>query len=170
MSAWAPPPPKTKKIRVRRPPWYFWAGAGAFAAGYLPGLVIPLVYRNYVPNANYVLVKRFSAKEERRRVVASVYDASEFDTATVGFENHLNYFHLNGTGLPVDLARGLALFLNSTAVDQYFRQFSGHTQVNATDLRNLYFPTVQQLVEAGRHFGEALPTQERIDEVVEALL
>ena len=55
-----------------------------------------------------------------------------------GFENHLNYFHENGEGLPLDLAKGLAAFLNSDAVDQYFRIFSGHTQVNATDLRNLH--------------------------------
>ncbi|NLA18854.1 hypothetical protein GPU89_19600 [Burkholderia cepacia] len=88
----------------------------------------------------------------------------------VGFENHLNYFHLNGEGLPRDLARGLALFLNSTAVDQYFRQFSGHTQVNATDLRNLHYPTVEQLAQVGRHFDEALSEQQRIDAIVEALL
>lgn len=123
-----------------------------------------------VPRGTYVLTKRFSSKEEKRRLVAVVYDPGRIDSELVGFENHLNYFHLSGEGLPGDLARGLALFLNSTAVDQYFRQFSGHTQVNATDLRNLHYPTVKQLEKAGRHFGEALPDQERVDEIVEALL
>lgn len=97
-----------------------------------------------VPAGIYVLTKRFSAKEEKRRLVAAIYDGGK-----VGFENHLNYFHENGKGLPMDLARGLSTFLNSEAVDQYFRIFSGHTQVNATDLRNLHFPTRPQLIALG---------------------
>lgn len=123
-----------------------------------------------VPRGTYVLTKRFSSKEEKRRLVAVVYDPARIDAEVIGFENHLNYFHLNGKGLPGELARGLALFLNSTAVDQYFRQFSGHTQVNATDLRNLHYPTVNQLEEVGRHYGETLPEQVKIDEIIEALL
>lgn len=123
-----------------------------------------------VSRGTYVLTKRFSSKEEKRRLVAAVYDPTRIDSELVGFENHLNYFHLNGRGLPSDFARGLAMFLNSTAVDQYFRQFSGHTQVNAMDLRGLHYPTIQQLERAARHFDECLSTQERIDEIIEALL
>jgi adenine-specific DNA-methyltransferase len=62
------------------------------------------------------------------------------------------------------------MFLNSTAVDQYFRQFSGHTQVNATDLRGLHYPTLEQLEKVGRRMGGELPSQEEIDGIVEALL
>lgn len=123
-----------------------------------------------VPRGTYVLTKRFTSKEEKRRLVAAIYDPARIDAEHVGFENHLNYFHENGAGLPADLARGLALFLNSTAVDQYFRMFSGHTQVNATDLRNLHYPTRTQLAAAGEAYGEALPPQDEIDATVEALL
>ncbi|MFT4064855.1 Eco57I restriction-modification methylase domain-containing protein [Paraburkholderia sp.] len=123
-----------------------------------------------VPRGTYVLTKRFSSKEEKRRLVAVIYDPARVEAEAVGFENHLNYFHLNGKGLSNDLARGLALFLNSTAVDHYFRQFSGHTQVNATDLRNLHYPTVEQLEEAGRRLGEELPGQQQIDAILEAFL
>lgn len=116
-----------------------------------------------VPGGVYVLTKRFTAKEERRRVVASVYRSE----GPVGFENHLNYFHAGGVGLSEEIAVGLAAFLNSTAVDLYFRQFSGHTQVNATDLRNLHYPSAEQLAALGR----AAPIgQDAIDEAVEALL
>ena len=52
----------------------------------------------------------------------------------LGFENHLNVFHQHKHGLPDNLAHGLAAFLNTTAVDEHFRRFNGHTQVNATDL------------------------------------
>lgn len=123
-----------------------------------------------VPQGIYVLTKRFSSKEEARRLVAAIYDPKRVDSELVGFENHLNYFHLKGASLPRNLARGLALFLNSTAVDQYFRQFSGHTQVNATDLRNIHYPTVHQLEQLGGLLGDTFPSQERIDEIVETLL
>jgi adenine-specific DNA-methyltransferase len=98
-----------------------------------------------VPNETYVLVKRFTAKEEPRRIVACVYEGNKLPYAQVGFENHLNYFHENGRGLSSRLATGLAFFLNSTLVDDHFRLFSGHTQVNATDLRKLKYPTREQL-------------------------
>lgn len=98
-----------------------------------------------IPSAVYVLVKRFSTKEEKRRVVACIYDPQRVYAQFVGFENHLNYFHANGAGMTMQLAKGLAAFLNSTLVDVYFRQFSGHTQVNATDLRSLNYPTRLQL-------------------------
>jgi adenine-specific DNA-methyltransferase len=96
-----------------------------------------------VPNGNYVLVRRFSAKEEKRRVVAAVYEANGADA--VGFENHLNYYHREGRGIELAVARGLAAYLNSTFVDSFFRQFNGHTQVNATDLRSIRYPESEQL-------------------------
>ena len=93
----------------------------------------------YFPHGWYVLVKRFSAKEDRRRVMAAVYDPACTDSDFVAFDNKLNVLHRHSAGLSKGLARGLAAFLNGTAVDMYFRQFSGHTQVNAADLRSLRF-------------------------------
>jgi adenine-specific DNA-methyltransferase len=120
----------------------------------------------FVPNEYYVLLKRFSSKEERRRVVASVYDPTDIPGTVVGFENHLNYFHQGGRGIDVTLARGLAAFLNSTFADDYFRQFSGHTQVNATDLRMMRYPTRAQLLALGRRISGNLSDQDQIDALV----
>lgn len=106
-----------------------------------------------VPAGTYVLTKRFTAKEEKRRVVAAIYRGER-----AGFENHVNYFHERGAGLPEALAVGLARFLNSEAVDSYFRTFSGHTQVNATDLRSLHYPTRAQL--------EALASAEDVEAAI----
>ena len=117
-----------------------------------------------------MLVKRFSSKEENRRIVAALYDPGRIEAEQVGFENHLNYFHRQGAGLPHALAKGLAAFLNSTLVDLYFRQFSGHTQVNATDLRNLKYPTRSQLEALGSRIGDQFPKQEIIDYHVEEAL
>jgi adenine-specific DNA-methyltransferase len=112
-------------------------------------------------------VKRFSAKEERRRIVASIYDPALTTADSVGFENHVNYFHSNGRGLSEHLARGLSIFLNSTVVDAYFRLFSGHTQVNATDLRSLRYPTKEVLEGLGAMVMSAEMTQGEIDEIVD---
>jgi adenine-specific DNA-methyltransferase len=124
-----------------------------------------------VRNDVYVLTKRFTSKEERRRIVAAVYDPRRLpdDVKQVGFENHLNYFHSNGSGLPTTLAKGLTVYLNSTLVDQYFRQFNGHTQVNAGDLRSLRYPHPTQLKAMGRRFRGSLPDQERVDQIVAEL-
>jgi adenine-specific DNA-methyltransferase len=119
-----------------------------------------------VPNEPYVLVRRFSAKEERRRVVAAVFDPKRVRGESIGFENHLNYFHRNGGGVGMKLARGLAAFLNSTIVDLYFRQFSGHTQVNATDLRSMRYPSREQLEQIGGGIGAAFPDQAGVDALV----
>ena len=116
-----------------------------------------------VASGYYVLTKRFSSKEERRRVVAAIYDPCRINAATVGFENHLNYFHTKCTGLSPNLARGLAMYLNSSLFDQYFRLFSGHTQVNATDLRKMKYPSREQLMHLGMHVKNRMPNQETID-------
>lgn len=115
----------------------------------------------------YVLTKRFSSKEERRRVVAAIYDPHMIEASQVGFENHLNYFHARGKGLAPNLAKGIALYLNSTLFDQYFRIFSGHTQVNATDLRKMRYPTRDQLLRLGAHVKYHMPDQETMDTILE---
>jgi adenine-specific DNA-methyltransferase len=78
----------------------------------------------------------------------------------------LNYFHARGHGLERNLAVGLFAFLNSTVVDQYFRRFSGHTQVNATDLRTLAYPDRETLCAMGRELKSLDRSQEEIDKLV----
>jgi adenine-specific DNA-methyltransferase len=121
----------------------------------------------FVPNEVYVLVKRFSAKEEKRRIVAAVSLPEAVSGKKLGIENHLNYFHQEGRGLPRDLAKGLAVFLNSTLVDSYFRQFSGHTQVNAADLKKFKYPTRKQLTRLGGKIKGSFPQQNELDHLVE---
>lgn len=120
-----------------------------------------------MPNGWYVLTRRFSAKEERRRIVAAVYDPSLTKSPLVGFENKLNVLHGN---LTEHEAHGLALYLNSTLVDLYFRQFSGHTQVNAGDLRKLPYPDRATLARLGQKCGATLPDQAGIDALLDAVV
>jgi hypothetical protein len=122
------------------------------------------------PDGCYAVVRRFSSKEEKRRIVAAMVSPGLSESQYLGFENHLNVFHHAKQGLPENLARGLATYLNSSAVDTYFRRFSGHTQVNATDLRRMRYPSREVLLKLGRwSVKHSSLTQEEIDQKIQSL-
>ena len=123
------------------------------------------------PNGHYAVVRRFSSKEEKRRIVASLVIPEVFTTTSLGFENHLNVFHEVKQGLPADLARGLVVYLNATMIDECFRRFSGHTQVNATDLKRMKYPSRDVLIALGRWAStQGVMSQEQIDKKIESIV
>ncbi|MDR1175745.1 MAG: Eco57I restriction-modification methylase domain-containing protein [Treponema sp.] len=92
----------------------------------------------------YILIKRFSSKEERHRIQATLISPNDISSEYFTVENHLNIIHCNKGGLDKDLAFALAAYLNSDYCDNIFRKFSGHTQINATDLRNMKYPNLER--------------------------
>ena len=110
-----------------------------------------------VEDASYVLLRRFSAKEEKRRLVAAPLIRGSLNADMVGLENHLNY--IRGVSRQVDgeLAYGLSALLNSSFLDRYFRISNGNTQVSATELRAMPLPSEQDIraigIEAHARFG-----------------
>jgi adenine-specific DNA-methyltransferase len=64
-----------------------------------------------IPAQNYVLVKRFSSKEEKRRIYAAIFDPNRIPAKRIGIENHLNYFYKQYGEISIELARGLTLYL-----------------------------------------------------------
>ena len=131
---------------------------------------VPATQKLAIPSDYYVLVKRFSSKEERRRLYAAFFNPENFPYKRVGIENHINYFHRRYGGLSKEFAKGLTVFLNSSMVDEFFRQFSGHTQVNASDLHNLKYPTKKQLTSIGEKIDKSFPNQEEIDNLITSVL
>lgn len=103
-----------------------------------------------VKNTTQVILRRFSAKEEARRITAAVLLKGTIDSDLIALENHLNYLYRPGGTLSIEEATGIAAFLNSSLVDRYFRIGNGNTQVNATELRKLPFPPLEQLIRIGQ--------------------
>ena len=101
-----------------------------------------------VKNQNYVLLRRFSAKEAARRLIAAPFLA-DINSPFVGLENHLNYVHRPGGSLSPEEACGLATLLNSSLIDSYFRTFNGNTQVSATELRAMPLPPLSLIKTLG---------------------
>ena len=131
-------------------------------------LVCPETRKWLWPNdGNYVVTRRFTSKEEPRRIVASTY-GGDLPGELVGFENHLNVYHAKQRGITRPLAVGLSVYLNSTLVDRYFRQFNGHTQVNATDLRALRYPDADTLARIGQAVDGHQLSQNDIDNIIGA--
>jgi len=105
-----------------------------------------------VPLKNYVLLRRFSAKEERRRLVAAplLVHGLSCQCQQIGLENHLNYVYREDGNLTNEEAVGLAALFNSGLIDRYFRIVNGNTQVNATELRALSLPPLDVIRRIGR--------------------
>ena len=108
-----------------------------------------------VPNANMIVLRRFSPKEDIRRITAAPYIGGSIPGNVLGLENHTNYIYRPGGLINADEAKGLAAFLNSFYVDSYLRRVSGNTQVNAADLRGLPLPSLSALIEIGRRISAA---------------
>ncbi|MEM0998032.1 MAG: Eco57I restriction-modification methylase domain-containing protein [Bacteroidota bacterium] len=124
-----------------------------------------------VRNRNYVLLRRFSAKDDKSRLVAAPYFSTGFEIDFIGLENHLNYLYGLTEELSEELVIGLAGLLNSTLFDLYFRMFNGNTQVSATELRNMPFPPIEFIELLGQklHHQRHIE-QELIDQTVSELL
>jgi adenine-specific DNA-methyltransferase len=106
--------------------------------------------KNAFKTGYYILIKRFSSKEEKRRIYATLLTPDNLHTAYFTAENHLNIIHCKHGGLDKNFAKGLTAYFNTEFCDNIFREFSGHTQVNATDLRNMWYPSRETLIKFGR--------------------
>jgi adenine-specific DNA-methyltransferase len=123
--------------------------------------------RLLLPAKRYVLLKRFTAKEERRRLVAGIVEPTDSYSSLLGLENHLNYIYRPGSEVSRNEALGLAGLLNSALVDRYFRAISGNTQVNAAEIRAMPVPDLETIGRIGKAIGASNDTSpESVENIV----
>lgn len=121
-----------------------------------------------VPPMNMILLRRFSVKEEKRRLTAAPLFAGAFDSEWIGLENHLNYIRRPRGKMTQLETIGLAVLLNSSLIDRYFRICNGNTQVGATEIRAIPLPPLDMVGQLGKSFGKRVggDVHERIDSLV----
>ena len=102
-------------------------------------------------NKNYVFCKRFTSKEERRRLQCGIYLAIDYpEYEFIGTQNKINYVDtVDGSELTLPLTYGIYALLNSTLFDMYYRILNGSTQVNSTEINNIPVPPVSDIIEMG---------------------
>ena len=140
---------------VKKPQWI----------DYRPGSIHLLI-----PNNNYVVLRRFSAKEEHKRLIAAPLLAEQLTGDMIGMENHLNYIHRPGGRLEDVETLGLAALYNSALMDGYFRCVNGNTQVSATELRAIPLPPLTEIEALGRRVQSEPENISMIDELVNELV
>lgn len=100
-------------------------------------------------NKDYLLLKRFTSKEEKRRLQAAIYSSKEFNYSKIGFENHLNYIVKESGIMELNELYGLYALFNSDILDKYYRIVNGSTQVNATEVNSMPLPEKELIIKIG---------------------
>ena len=116
-------------------------------------------------NANYVFVKRLTAKEERRRLQCGIYLKREYPNYKyISTQNKINYILCQEE----EEALGVYCLLNSSIYDLYYRILNGSTQVNSTEINMMPVPDKHTIAEMGKMLkGKELST-EMCDKILSA--
>ena len=102
-------------------------------------------------NRNYLFVKRFTAKEERRRLQCGVYLSKKYPQyKKISTQNKINFVDGLVTEMSECLVYGLYVIFNSTLYDEYYRILNGSTQVNSTEINAMPVPDLESIQEMGR--------------------
>ena len=101
-------------------------------------------------NRNYLFLKRFTAKEEPRRLCCGIYLKRYLpDYKYISSQNKVNF--IDGTDeISECVIYGLYVIFNSTLYDTYYRILNGSTQVNSTEINAMPMPEMCQIEEMGR--------------------
>lgn len=102
------------------------------------------------PNKNYLFVKRFTAKEEHRRLQCGVYLAKKYpEYSQISTQNKINF--IDGIcDLSECVVYGLYVLFNSTLYDCYYRILNGSTQVNSTEVNSMPIPSMETIEAMGK--------------------
>jgi adenine-specific DNA-methyltransferase len=120
-----------------------------------------------LPNKNYVFLRRFSAKDDKSRLVATPYFVDTTQAEYIGVENHLNYIYRPKGHLDRNEILGISVLLNSNLFDTYFRTFNGNINVSATELREMPLPPLEDIKQIGNQIILLNNfSQSRVDEII----
>ncbi len=123
-----------------------------------------------IKNSNYVLLRRFSAKEEKQRLVAAPYLASAIQSNLIGLENHVNYIYRPQGELTMEEVYGLAALYNCKLLDTYFRTYNGNTQVSASEISAMPLPELDIIKIIGSNMLKNNLHKQELDDMVTSVL
>lgn len=119
-------------------------------------------------NRNYLFVKRFTSKEEKRRLQSGIYLKRKFPGYQfISTQNKINFID-GEEELSECTVYGLYVLFNSTLYDSYYRILNGSTQVNSTEVNAMPIPNMLQIQEMGRMLIKSKDfSEENCDEILQ---
>lgn len=106
-------------------------------------------------NKNYLFLKRFSSKEEKRRLQPAIFFKNGKFGKYISTDNKINFIEkINRESIDADVIQGLYVLFNSTYYDEYYRILNGSTQVNATEVNSLPIPNIEKIKKLGKFMQE----------------
>ena len=113
-------------------------------------------------NRNYLFVKRFTAKEEKRRLQCGVYLSKKYPQyKKISTQNKINFVDGLITEMSECLVYGLYVIFNSTLYDEYYRILNGSTQVNSTEINAMPVPDLESIQEMARKLMKSKDMSEK---------
>lgn len=101
-------------------------------------------------NTNYLFVKRFTSKEEHRRLQCGVYLSKKHpEFNEISTQNKINFI-CGIHNLSECIVYGLYVLFNSTIYDCYYRILNGSTQVNSTEINSIPVPSMDIIETMGK--------------------
>ncbi len=103
-------------------------------------------------NKNYLFVKRFTSKEENRRLQCGIYLAREYSGfERISTQNKINFIDsTDNDELSEEVVFGLYTLLNSSYYDKYYRILNGSTQVNSSEVNSMPVPPLNKIITMGK--------------------
>lgn len=111
-----------------------------------------------------MLVKRFTSKEEKRRLQCGIYLKQRYSQYKyISTQNKINFVKCDSPCITY----GLYVLLNSSLYDAYYRILNGSTQVNSTEINQIPVPPRDVIEEMGRELMHHELTVVNCDKIVD---
>ncbi len=115
-------------------------------------------------NSDFLLVKRFTAKEEKRRLQCGIYLKQRYNQfAYISTQNKVNFVKCDSPCITY----GLYVLLNSTLYDRYYRILNGSTQVNSTEVNMIPMPEREVIEAMGRELMHQELTEANCNKIID---
>lgn len=115
-------------------------------------------------NSDFLLVKRFTSKEEKRRLQCGIYLKRRYSQFKyISTQNKVNFVKCDSPCITY----GLYVLLNSSLYDAYYRILNGSTQVNSTEINQIPIPSRDVIEKMGRELMHHELTVVNCDKIVD---
>lgn len=114
-------------------------------------------------NSDFLIVKRFTSKEEKRRLQCGIYLKKRFSQFRyISTQNKVNFIKCDSPCITY----GLYVLLNSSLYDAYYRIMNGSTQVNSTEVNQIPIPEREVIEAMGRELMHSELTESNCNTIL----